>query len=440
MGFQWEPSDPIPVDDGNVICIWSSSSMNDMGYNIFGKMIEPYSPQGVIRPNSYEHISGISTTELVVHVIDSLELTGDNYELTFVIESESIYANIMNVSDNTPMVSEFPINLGEGNLYLTQEFEGIAVQIIPEFDQDLNIEGSYFINQSGTNLDIELTYPSTGMTLVAPIDINLDWGNTSVDSAGNYLFPLDTAINSSGTPAIVTPFRAHNPADNSSITMLVVESASQNGRWDPGERIIFLTPPPYQQQSNNTHAQLLTSVPDGDLIMPGENDSFHILTHRPLSSEDVYRFSTRSDLILATTSDNNLPQDFQLGDNFPNPFNGTTIIPYTIRKPSTVTLIITNLIGPEVYKIVVDHSITGQYKFYWDGLNNQKNQVSSGLYFYSLINEFGIKTKKNNQKICDLLIEKGLLTVPANDNIVRLAPPLIITRQEVDQALSLIHI
>jgi len=394
MGFQWEPSDPIPIDDGKVICLWSSSDQYDLGYDIFGRVIEPASSEAVINPVSYEHISGASTTELIVHVIDSMALTGDDYELTFMIESDSIFAGIMNISDDISMVSDFPMNLGEGNLYLTQEFEGIAVQIILELDQDLNIEGSFFINQSGSNLELELTHPSVGMTLVAPIDIILDWGNSTTDSVGNYLFPLDTAINSSGTPAIVTPFRAHNPADNSSITMLVVESASQNGRWDPGERIIFLTPPPYQQQSNNTHAQLLTSVPDGDLIMPGENDSFHILTHRPLSSEDVYRFSTRSDLILATTSDNNLPQDFQLGDNFPNPFNGTTIIPYTIRKPSTVTLIITNLIGREVYKIVVDHSITGQYKFYWDGLNNQKNQVSSGLYFYSLINEFGIKTKK----------------------------------------------
>ena len=137
----------------------------------------------------------------------TLDLTGDNYELTFAVHSESVYANIMNVSDNTPMVTEFPINLGEGNFYLTPEFEGIAVQIIPEFGQDLNIEGSYFINQSGTNLDIELTYPSAGMTLVAPIDINLDWGNTSVDSLGNFLFPMDTAINSS-VPAIVTPFRS----------------------------------------------------------------------------------------------------------------------------------------------------------------------------------------------------------------------------------------
>ena len=150
-------------------------------------------------------------------------LTGDNYELTFAVHSESVYANIMNVSDNTPMVTEFPINLGEGNFYLTPEFEGIAVQIIPEFGQDLNIEGSYFINQSGTNLDIELTYPSAGMTLVAPIDINLDWGNTSVDSLGNFLFPMDTAINSSGTPAIVTPFRSYNSLDSSSVVMLVIE-------------------------------------------------------------------------------------------------------------------------------------------------------------------------------------------------------------------------
>jgi len=394
QGFQWEPSEPIPKDDGSVICLWSSNDQYNLGYDIFGRVIEPASSEAVINPSSYEHISGMSTTELIVHVIDSMDLTGDDYELTFVIESDSIFAGIMNVSNNISMVSDFPMNLGEGNLYLTQEFDGIAVQIIPELDQDLNIEGSYFINQSGTNIDIELTYPSAGMTLVAPIDIVFDWGDTSTDSLGNYLTPMDTAINSSGTPAIVTPFRSFNPADSSSIVMLVVESAPQNGRWDPGERIIFLTPPPYQQQSNNTHAQLLTSVPDGGLIMPGENDSFHILTYRPLSAEDVYRFSTRSDLILAATSDSNLPLDFQLGDNFPNPFNGTTIIPYTIRKPSTVTLIITDLIGREVYKIVVDHSITGQYKFYWDGLNNQKNQVSSGLYFYSLINEFGIKTKK----------------------------------------------
>ena len=51
----------------------------------------------------------------------------------------------------------------------------------------------------------------------------------------------------------------------------------------------------------------------------------------------------------------------------------------------------------------------------------------------------GIKTKTNNQKICELLTEKGLLTIAANDNIIRLAPPLIITNDEVDQAIEIIN-
>ena len=54
----------------------------------------------------------------------------------------------------------------------------------------------------------------------------------------------------------------------------------------------------------------------------------------------------------------------------------------------------------------------------------------------------GIKTRKNNLEIIKLFTQNGLLTVPADDNIIRLAPPLIILKKEVDEAidLSLIHI
>ena len=40
----------------------------------------------------------------------------------------------------------------------------------------------------------------------------------------------------------------------------------------------------------------------------------------------------------------------------------------------------------------------------------------------------GIKTKSNNLKINQLFTKNGLLCVPAGDNIIRLAPPLIITK------------
>ena len=48
----------------------------------------------------------------------------------------------------------------------------------------------------------------------------------------------------------------------------------------------------------------------------------------------------------------------------------------------------------EVQLYLTLHNMRGKYKFYWEGINNQKNHVSSGLYFYSIINQTGIKTNK----------------------------------------------
>ena len=51
----------------------------------------------------------------------------------------------------------------------------------------------------------------------------------------------------------------------------------------------------------------------------------------------------------------------------------------------------------------------------------------------------GIKTKSNNIMISKLFLENGLLTVPANDNVIRLAPPLIIKKKHVDEAIQIIE-
>ncbi len=50
----------------------------------------------------------------------------------------------------------------------------------------------------------------------------------------------------------------------------------------------------------------------------------------------------------------------------------------------------------------------------------------------------GIKTKSNNILISNKLAKNGLLTVPASDNVVRLAPPLIINSKHVDEAIQII--
>ena len=50
----------------------------------------------------------------------------------------------------------------------------------------------------------------------------------------------------------------------------------------------------------------------------------------------------------------------------------------------------------------------------------------------------GIKTKSNNIEITKLFETYGLLTIPAADNTIRFAPPLIIKIKEVDRAIHII--
>jgi acetylornithine/N-succinyldiaminopimelate aminotransferase len=51
----------------------------------------------------------------------------------------------------------------------------------------------------------------------------------------------------------------------------------------------------------------------------------------------------------------------------------------------------------------------------------------------------GIKTKKNNVMISNLLRQNNLLSVPAGDNVIRLAPPLIINKKHVDEAIKILN-
>ena len=51
----------------------------------------------------------------------------------------------------------------------------------------------------------------------------------------------------------------------------------------------------------------------------------------------------------------------------------------------------------------------------------------------------GIKTKSSNIEINNMLLKNKLLCLLADDNIIRLAPPLIVSKKEIDQALQIIE-
>ena len=83
------------------------------------------------------------------------------------------------------------------------------------------------------------------------------------------------------------------------------------------------------------------------------------------------------------------PTETLLGQNFPNPFNPETWIPYQLESSADVVLHIYDTSGRIVRTIDLGFKPQGFYMTrstaaYWDGRNNIGEQVASGVYFYSL--------------------------------------------------------
>ena len=75
-------------------------------------------------------------------------------------------------------------------------------------------------------------------------------------------------------------------------------------------------------------------------------------------------------------------------------------------------------------------------------INKFKNNKTSGsMIAFQTSNPSGygrVKTKNNNVDFSLVLRKNKLLSVPADDNVIRFTPPLIITNEEVDKAISII--
>jgi len=89
-----------------------------------------------------------------------------------------------------------------------------------------------------------------------------------------------------------------------------------------------------------------------------------------------------------------LPYDYDLDTNFPNPFNSNTIIPYSVPKTSHVNIALYDILGREVKKLVNDEKEVGFHQVLWNGKNNSGQNSPSGVYFIVLISEDVSKTQK----------------------------------------------
>ncbi len=126
------------------------------------------------------------------------------------------------------------------------------------------------------------------------------------------------------------------------------------------------------------------------------------LAHFSFPIELITEYEERSGLIgrvmglfgvvssLKESGSSNHVKQYQLFDNYPNPFNPKTMINYQLPSTNYVELSIYNLTGQKVVTLVSENQQPGNYQVEWDA-----SEFASGVYYYRLSTEAGfIQTKK----------------------------------------------
>ena len=90
----------------------------------------------------------------------------------------------------------------------------------------------------------------------------------------------------------------------------------------------------------------------------------------------------------------NLPEEFSISQNFPNPFNPVTSIAFDVAKMDELSLVVYDLTGKEVVTLVSGTYAPGTYNVEWNAVNNAGDDIVSGMYIYRYISSEKAITRK----------------------------------------------
>ncbi|MFH0990574.1 MAG: T9SS type A sorting domain-containing protein [bacterium] len=163
-------------------------------------------------------------------------------------------------------------------------------------------------------------------------------------------------------------------------------------KLNPGDTAIYLN------NSGSVTISQRVAFAIGKTINPGQSFYFRIYPwYTGATSNSKYLYTQLAEIKgttkVTTAVDDDIhgiiPQDMQLHQNFPNPFNPATNIVYSIPKESYVTLEVIDMLGRTVSTLVNESKSAGTYTVSFDA-----SKISSGMYLYRLTSDGHTLLKK----------------------------------------------
>ncbi len=134
----------------------------------------------------------------------------------------------------------------------------------------------------------------------------------------------------------------------------------------------------------NSIGRCINNKDDGSLIITGNYYS------EVTNTRDIWLLNFNPNFTdVERDEETQIPETIILKQNYPNPFNPSTTIEFGIPECKFVTLTIYNMLGEQISVLVKENLTAGNYKANWNAAD-----LPSGIYFYKLIAEKFIETKK----------------------------------------------
>ena len=120
-----------------------------------------------------------------------------------------------------------------------------------------------------------------------------------------------------------------------------------------------------------------------------------VFTHKVISTSTVLISGFWGSLTQITLGvDDLLPEDFSISKAYPNPFNPTVGIDFSIPERADVNIQIFDLLGRNVFTRLQNFDNPGKYRFQWNALDNSGNNVASGIYMVTIQHQKNIYKQK----------------------------------------------
>jgi hypothetical protein len=254
---------------------------------------------------------------------------------------------------------------------------------------------NYFINNRNTTL-INRAYCIANPKKFTGYNENT-WGLTASDDPFGYL-AHEPGGNDNGTitPTAALSAMPYTPEESM--------AAFKNFYFNYGEKLwgIYGFKDAFNPQ-NNWYAGSYLAIDQGPIIAMVENYRTGLLWNLFMSNSEIQPMLDSIGFVPDSTetdvNDETLPLEFNLNNNYPNPFNPETVISYRIPSAENVSLKIYDLLGREVATLVNEYQQAGNYRSTFSAFTRQgrdSSALSSGIYFYRITAGSFSQTKKND--------------------------------------------